>query len=65
MKIKKIKLVAFEISDVPLKSLNKTEKEIFNFLESVDYRIFYLDGRKFDTEFFPVISHLDLIASPK
>ncbi len=62
---KAIKLVAFEISEVPLKSLNKTEKDIFDFFKSVNYDIFNLDGSLFNTNFYEKISHLDLIAIPK
>jgi FkbM family methyltransferase len=62
---KKIKLVAFEISDIPLKSLNKSEKEIFDFFKSVNYDILNLDGSFFNTNSYEKISHLDLIAIPK
>jgi FkbM family methyltransferase len=62
---KNIKLVAFELSEIPLKSLNKKEDEIFNFLEEVHYDVFYMDGEKFDVKNHSKITHLDLIASPK
>lgn len=61
-KNKQIKLIAFEISEVPLISLNKTEKEIFDFFDSVNYKICYLDGTEFNTKKYTKIAHLDLIA---
>lgn len=61
---KAINLIAFEISEVPLKSLNKTEKVIFDFFEAMDYKIFNLDGSEFDTKNYGKITHLDLIAMP-
>lgn len=59
-----IKTVAFEISEVPLKSLDKTEEEIFDFLASVNYKVLNLDGSQFDTKKYDKIVHLDLIAEP-
>ena len=62
---KLIRIVAFEISEVPLKSLNKSEQEIFKFFKSVNYEIQNLDGSLFDIENNIKIFHLDLIAIPK
>ena len=62
---KQIKLIAFEISEVPLIILNKTEKEIFDFFDLVNYKICYLNGKEFDTSQYTKITHLDLIAIPK
>jgi hypothetical protein len=62
---KAMKLVAFEISKVPLESLGKSEQEIFNFLDQVDYNICYMNGEEFDTKNYSQINHLDLIAIPR
>ena len=62
---KQIKLIAFEISEVPLISLNKTEKEIFDFFDLVNYKICYLNGKEFNTNQYTKITHLDLIAIPR
>lgn len=59
---KRVKIVAFEISEVPLKSLNKTEKEIFDFFESVNYQILDLDGSEFDVNDHDRKLHRDLVA---
>jgi FkbM family methyltransferase len=62
---RKVKICAFEISEGPLKSLNKSEKHIFDFFDSVRYEIFYLDGQRVDTTNFKLVAHIDLIAIPK
>jgi FkbM family methyltransferase len=60
---KKIKLLIFEISLIPLKSLGRNQEEIFNFLNEVDYQVLNLDNSLVDKT--KTIFHADLIATPK
>jgi FkbM family methyltransferase len=62
-KAKKIKLLIFEVSLVPLKSLGKDQDEIFSFLEEMDYQVLNLDNTLVDKT--KSIFHADLIAIPK
>jgi FkbM family methyltransferase len=62
-KEKKIKLLIFEVSLVPLKSLAKSQDEIFEFLEDMDYQVLNLDNSL--VEKTKTIFHADLIAIPK
>lgn len=62
LKEKKIKLIAFELSKIPLKSLGKNEKDILHLLEFYDYKIKYPNGSIFKSDSLKNYIHMDLIA---
>lgn len=60
---KRISLIAFEISLVPLKSLNIKPSYVYKFLEDHDYEILNLDNTLFKKG--KESNHMDLLAKPK
>lgn len=62
---KKIKLVAFEISKIPLKSLKKSPSDIFDFFDNAGYEICNLDGSIANCSYCANQMHVDLIAQPR
>lgn len=62
LKQKKIKLIAFELSKVPLQSLGKKEEDILEFLKEHHYQIKHPNGSIFELSNLRNYIHMDLIA---